>query len=313
MVWLCVWCGWHWVCVCKVRNNCLPLRLPASLMVGVTELTELLYFGWCKSNICVWLGDQSSEYEHSYISESKFSAKRAFPMVTKCKLIVYGKHLSPRLNWCLKSAWKRVKTQAITMSVYIISICCSNKHANKMPTSQCYSVAKISNSYLTACISNLILVGWKWCKMKSWEVGELCALLLPSSGGDGKRRHLLLSELTYNMFNITTLERARRLLINNFRKMFSFFFFPSLLVRCLLEVRLRSCQEKVHPHRQKKKKKRKCRLWRAIIFSILKSDKSLSNCIKSMSMPLLGHNVKSVGLWKYPVDSKWMLCVALLG
>lgn len=255
MVWLCVWCGWHWVCVCKVRNNCLPLRLPASLTVGVTELTELLYFGWCKSNICVWLGDQSSEYEHSYISESKFSAKRAFPMVTKCKLIVYGKHLSPRLNWCLKSAWKRVKTQAITMSVYIISVCCSNKHANKMPTSQCYSVAKISNSYLTACISNLILVGWKWCKMKSWEVGELCALLLPSSGGDGKRRHLLLSELTYNMFNITTLERARRLLINNFRKMFSFFFFPSLLVRCLLEVRLRSCQEKVHPHRQKKKKK----------------------------------------------------------
>lgn len=92
--------------------------------------------------------------------------------------------------------------------------------------------------------------------MKSWEVGELCALLLPSSGGDGKRRHLLLSELTYNMFNITTLERARRLLINNFRKMFSFFFFPSLLVRCLLEVRLRSCQEKVHPHRQKKKKKK---------------------------------------------------------
>lgn len=67
-------------------------------MVGVTELTELLYFGWCKSNICVWLGDQSSEYEHSYISESTFSAKRAFPMVTKCKLIVYGKHLSPRLN-----------------------------------------------------------------------------------------------------------------------------------------------------------------------------------------------------------------------
>lgn len=147
-------------------------------------------------------------------------------MVTKCKLIVYGKHLSPRLNWRLKSAWKRVKTQAITMSVYIISVCCSNKHANKMPTSQCYSVAKISNSYMMACISNLILVGWKWCKMKSWEVGELCALLLPSSGGDGKRRHLLLSELTYNMFNITTLARARRLLINNFRKMFSFFFSP---------------------------------------------------------------------------------------
>lgn len=137
-----------------------------------------------------------------------------------------------------------------------------------MPTSQCYSKSRISNSYLTACISGLVLVGWKWCRVKSWEVGELCVLLLQSSGGDGKRRHLLLAELIYNMFSITTLARVRRLLICNFRKIF---FFPSLLVRCLLDVRLGSCQENTSSLAKKKKKKKKVgkyRLWHTIIFSI---------------------------------------------